>query len=177
MAQPGGTASERTPLFFLIIDAIAFWLRNQAIFWLLALPIAGLAALVVLAMVGLAFASVPLYRLFCQVTGIDGTTQRAAEARIRSELREVAPDLAVVIERGDAADAILRTTEACHCGLVVAGVFVPGWGWVLIALVVLILGWILVLAWPRLTGPERLMRSAVVALMVAVTVTQALPRT
>jgi cytochrome c oxidase assembly protein subunit 11 len=41
---------------------------------------AGFAALLVLAMVGLAFASVPLYRLFCQVTGIDGTTQRAAEA-------------------------------------------------------------------------------------------------
>jgi cytochrome c oxidase assembly protein subunit 11 len=41
---------------------------------------AGLAALLVLAMVGLAYASVPLYRLFCQVTGIDGTTQRAAKA-------------------------------------------------------------------------------------------------
>lgn len=41
---------------------------------------AGFAALLVLAMVGLAFASVPLYRLFCQVTGIDGTTQRAAAA-------------------------------------------------------------------------------------------------
>jgi cytochrome c oxidase assembly protein subunit 11 len=41
---------------------------------------AGLAALLVLTMVGLAFASVPLYRLFCQVTGIDGTTQRSAEA-------------------------------------------------------------------------------------------------
>jgi cytochrome c oxidase assembly protein subunit 11 len=38
---------------------------------------AGLAALLVLAMVGLAFASVPLYRLFCQVTGFDGTTMRA----------------------------------------------------------------------------------------------------
>ncbi len=35
---------------------------------------AGLAVLLVLAMVGLAFASVPLYRLFCQVTGFDGTT-------------------------------------------------------------------------------------------------------
>lgn len=46
MAQPRGAAIERTPLFFLIIDAIAFWLRNQTIFWLLALPIAGLAALV-----------------------------------------------------------------------------------------------------------------------------------
>jgi cytochrome c oxidase assembly protein subunit 11 len=38
---------------------------------------AGLAALLVLAMIGLAFASVPLYRLFCQVTGFDGTTMRA----------------------------------------------------------------------------------------------------
>lgn len=39
---------------------------------------AWLAALMVAAMVGLAYASVPLYRLFCQVTGFDGTTQRAA---------------------------------------------------------------------------------------------------
>lgn len=36
---------------------------------------AALAAFVALAMVGLAFASVPLYRLFCQVTGFAGTTQ------------------------------------------------------------------------------------------------------
>ena len=39
---------------------------------------AALAALLVVAMVGLAYASVPLYRLFCQVTGFGGTTQRAA---------------------------------------------------------------------------------------------------
>ena len=37
-------------------------------------------AVVVFAMVGLAFASVPLYRLFCQVTGFGGTTQVAAQA-------------------------------------------------------------------------------------------------
>jgi cytochrome c oxidase assembly protein subunit 11 len=42
---------------------------------------AALAALVALAMVGLAFASVPLYRLFCQVTGFGGTVQRAEGAR------------------------------------------------------------------------------------------------
>ncbi|PZF75785.1 cytochrome c oxidase assembly protein [Aestuariivirga litoralis] len=34
----------------------------------------------VVAMVGLTFASVPLYRLFCQVTGFGGTTQRADAA-------------------------------------------------------------------------------------------------
>ena len=41
---------------------------------------AGLAALLALAMVGLAFASVPLYRMFCQVTGFGGTPLRASEA-------------------------------------------------------------------------------------------------
>lgn len=40
---------------------------------------AALMALLAVAMVGLAFASVPLYRLFCQVTGFGGTTMRAAE--------------------------------------------------------------------------------------------------
>jgi len=42
---------------------------------------AALAALLVAAMVGLAFASVPLYRIFCQVTGLGGTTQVAADGR------------------------------------------------------------------------------------------------
>ena len=37
-------------------------------------------ALLALAMVGLAFASVPLYRAFCQATGFGGTTQRAERA-------------------------------------------------------------------------------------------------
>jgi cytochrome c oxidase assembly protein subunit 11 len=32
------------------------------------------------AMLGLGYASVPLYRMFCQVTGFAGTTQRATEA-------------------------------------------------------------------------------------------------
>ena len=42
---------------------------------------AALAALLVAAMVGLAFASVPLYRLFCQVTGFAGTPLRTSEAQ------------------------------------------------------------------------------------------------
>lgn len=42
--------------------------------------VALLSALIVVSMVGLAYASVPLYRLFCQVTGFGGTTQRAEAA-------------------------------------------------------------------------------------------------
>jgi cytochrome c oxidase assembly protein subunit 11 len=38
------------------------------------------AALFGLVMLAVAFAAVPLYRIFCQVTGFDGTTQRAASA-------------------------------------------------------------------------------------------------
>lgn len=40
--------------------------------------VALMATSLVVAMVGLAYASVPLYRLFCQVTGFGGTTQVAA---------------------------------------------------------------------------------------------------
>lgn len=39
-------------------------------------------ALLAAAMVGLAFASVPLYRLFCEVTGFGGTTRRVAAAEL-----------------------------------------------------------------------------------------------
>ncbi|MGL5864103.1 MAG: DUF6703 family protein [Phycicoccus sp.] len=60
--------------------------------------------------------------------------------------------------------------------LVVAGLLVPVWGWVLLAVVSAVLLWILVLAWPRLTLVERMMRLAVIAMIVAITVTQAVPR-
>lgn len=40
--------------------------------------IAAVLAVVVGAMVGMSYAAVPLYSLFCQVTGFGGTTQRAA---------------------------------------------------------------------------------------------------
>jgi cytochrome c oxidase assembly protein subunit 11 len=39
-----------------------------------------IAALFAVAMVGLAYAAVPLYRLFCETTGFGGTTQVAASA-------------------------------------------------------------------------------------------------
>jgi cytochrome c oxidase assembly protein subunit 11 len=41
---------------------------------------ASFAALIALAMVALGFASVPLYRLFCQATGLNGTTSRVTDA-------------------------------------------------------------------------------------------------
>lgn len=45
--------------------------------------IAAFCALGVLGMTGAAFAAVPLYRLFCQVTGFDGTVRRAEAAPTR----------------------------------------------------------------------------------------------
>jgi cytochrome c oxidase assembly protein subunit 11 len=39
--------------------------------------VAGIIVCIVLGMVGLAYASVPLYNLFCKVTGYGGTTQRS----------------------------------------------------------------------------------------------------
>ena len=56
---------------------------------------------VVTGMIGLSFASVPLYRLFCQATGFGGTTQRADRAPAKAAdavvtIRfnaETAPDL------------------------------------------------------------------------------------
>jgi len=41
---------------------------------------AAVCAVFVAAMVGMAFAAVPFYRIFCQVTGLGGTTQRADAA-------------------------------------------------------------------------------------------------
>ncbi len=46
--------------------------------------VALMAAAFALAMLGLGFASVPLYRLFCQATGFGGTTQRATAAQAAS---------------------------------------------------------------------------------------------
>ena len=45
------------------------------------LRVAAIAAGISFSMLGLAYASVPLYRLFCQVTGFGGTTMRVSEAQ------------------------------------------------------------------------------------------------
>ena len=62
-------------------------------------------------------------------------------------------------------------------GLMVAGVFIPTYGWILIAVVGVFLIWLLYLGWPRLTGAERLMRIAVIAIVIVAAVTRANPRT
>jgi cytochrome c oxidase assembly protein subunit 11 len=40
-----------------------------------------MAASIAVGMVGMGFAAVPLYRIFCQVTGFGGTTMRVSEAK------------------------------------------------------------------------------------------------
>ena len=51
----------------------------------------GLIALAVaVAMLGLGYAAVPLYRLFCEATGFGGTTQRATEAQAVSAAEQAA---------------------------------------------------------------------------------------
>jgi len=54
------------------------------------LRVAAVALSVSAAMLGLAYASVPLYRVFCQVTGFGGTTQRAAAAPAKASDRTIA---------------------------------------------------------------------------------------
>ena len=60
--------------------------------------------------------------------------------------------------------------------LMVAGLFVPGWGWVLLLLVVLFLLWTLYLSWPVLEPVPRLMRATILLMAVAITITQVFPR-
>jgi cytochrome c oxidase assembly protein subunit 11 len=51
--------------------------------------VAVVCAGVIAGMVGLTYASVPLYRLFCQVTGYGGTTQRAEATPIQTGKRTI----------------------------------------------------------------------------------------
>jgi cytochrome c oxidase assembly protein subunit 11 len=64
----------------------------------------GLIALsAALAMLGMGFASAPLYRLFCQVTGFGGTTMRVSEAQaasVRVSNRTISVRFDANVERG-----------------------------------------------------------------------------
>ncbi len=60
--------------------------------------------------------------------------------------------------------------------LMAAGVFVPRVGFLFTLVIAAFLGWLLYLTWPRLVGPEKLMRIAVLLMVVAVAVVQAFPR-
>jgi cytochrome c oxidase assembly protein subunit 11 len=56
-----------------------------------------------LAMLGLGYASVPLYRMFCQATGYGGTTQRADEAQaatVQDSGRTISIRFDANVERG-----------------------------------------------------------------------------
>jgi hypothetical protein len=62
-------------------------------------------------------------------------------------------------------------------GLLVAGIYVGGsLGAALLAVVVLLIGWLLYLGWPQLTTSERLGRTAVLLLAIALCLTQVFPR-
>ena len=89
---------------------------------------------VVAGMVGLSFASVPLYRIFCAATGYGGTTQRAETAprdiskaliTVRSDT-DVSPDLAwdfhplvseVRVHPGDQTQVFFRAVNRSNQGI------------------------------------------------------------
>lgn len=95
---------------------------------------------VVAGMVGLSFAAVPLYRIFCQVTGYGGTTQRAAIApgavsgrviTVRFDA-EVNPDLpwrfepeqdSISVKVGEQATAFYRATNLSKDSVIGQAVF------------------------------------------------------
>ena len=60
--------------------------------------------------------------------------------------------------------------------LLVVGILVPHYGFLATAVVALGVAFLIYYTWPRLTSPERMMRLAVLAVVVAVAVVQAFPR-
>jgi hypothetical protein len=61
--------------------------------------------------------------------------------------------------------------------LLVVGIVIGGAvGAAMLAVVALVVGWLLYLSWPRLTTSERLGRTAVLLLAVAICLTQVFPR-
>jgi hypothetical protein len=58
----------------------------------------------------------------------------------------------------------------------VAAALLKSWGWVPLVLIAVLVGWFLFLTWPRLSLPERLMRVAVLLMVVTAALVRALPR-
>jgi hypothetical protein len=93
-------------------------------------------------------------------TGLRGAVERASLPLLTrlSRLPRVVPFLSMLV-------------------LLLVGAFFGGpVGSVLVGLAVLFLAWLLYLAWPQLSASERLMRLAVIALVVAVAVVQLFPK-
>lgn len=61
-------------------------------------------------------------------------------------------------------------------GVMVAGILVPRVGFLFTFAVAAFVGWLLYLTWPQLRRPERFLRIAVLFLVVAVGIVQAVPR-
>ena len=61
--------------------------------------------------------------------------------------------------------------------LLTLGVFLPRLGFLATGVVALFVGFLVYYTWPRLTQPEKMMRLAVLVLVVALTLLQAFPRT
>ncbi len=55
---------------------------------------------ITLGMIGLSFAAVPLYKVFCRATGFGGTTQRAAEAANTTVNRTIEIRFNTAVDRG-----------------------------------------------------------------------------
>ena len=60
--------------------------------------------------------------------------------------------------------------------LMIGGIVIKGWGWILICIVMVFLAWMLYLGWPRLTSSEKLLRSVILLLTAGVTLTRAFPQ-
>ena len=83
-----------------------------------------MAGAIAIGMVGMGFAAVPLYRIFCQVTGFGGTTMRVSEAQaatvqavgktvvVRFDAKQGAGNADAVARRGLSGDGQIGLRDA-----------------------------------------------------------------
>lgn len=60
--------------------------------------------------------------------------------------------------------------------LFVLSIVLGRWGWVPLAVVAVFIGWLMFLTWPRLRTPEKMVRGAVLVMVVAAMLVRAFPR-